>query len=237
VEYAQPSYRLQRKFTPNDPFYRDGSQWNLSLVHLERAWDIQPAAGSNITVAVLDTGVSYANMTANAHAYAFRNDQGVLYPALGDLTLNFVLAPELAPGTRFVAPYDFIWNDAVPLDLDGHGTHVSGTIGQLTNNGIAVSAGQTITLADITGGLLVFAPAADANGAGYAGPLHAPLEMTDPTKGIENSFAFGTDPCRLLALEHLQSLASRIRYTEPARMLKPPCQISSTGITPDSSHG
>ena len=36
--------------------------------------------------------------------------------------------------TRFVAPHDFIWNDALPLDLDGHGTHVSGTIGQLTNN-------------------------------------------------------------------------------------------------------
>ncbi len=33
-----------------------------------------------------------------------------------------------------MAPRDFIWNDSAPLDLDGHGTHVSGTIGQLTNN-------------------------------------------------------------------------------------------------------
>jgi serine protease len=138
VEYAQPAYRLRPAFVPNDPYYKQ-LQWNMPLIDLERAWDIQPAAGSNITVAVLDTGVSYANVTANAHAYAFRNDQGVLYPALGDLTLNFVLAPELAPGTRFVAPYDFIWNDAVPLDLDGHGTHVSGTIGQLTNNGQGVA--------------------------------------------------------------------------------------------------
>ena len=45
-----------------------------------------------------------------------------------------MLAPELAPATRFVAPRDFIWDDNEPLDFDGHGTHVSGTIGQLTNN-------------------------------------------------------------------------------------------------------
>src|SRR5439155_918101 len=29
---------------------------------------------------------------------------------------------------------DFIWDRDTPLDFDGHGTHVSGTIGQLTND-------------------------------------------------------------------------------------------------------
>lgn len=133
VEYAQPAYRMHTSFVPNDQYYKE-LQWNLPLIDLERAWDIQPAAGSNITVAVLDTGVSYANATVRFHANAFRDDSGVLYPSLGDLTLNFVLAPELGPGSRFVAPRDLIWNDNSPLDLDGHGTHVSGTIGQLTNN-------------------------------------------------------------------------------------------------------
>jgi subtilisin family serine protease len=133
VEYAQPAYRIRPAFVPNDQYYKE-LQWNLPLIDLERAWDMQPAAGSNITVAVLDTGVSYTNATVRFHANAFRDDNGVLYPSLGDLTLNFVLAPELGPGSRFVAPRDFIWNDTVPLDLDGHGTHVSGTIGQLTNN-------------------------------------------------------------------------------------------------------
>jgi serine protease len=50
------------------------------------------------------------------------------------LTLQFVAATELGPSTRFVSPRDFIWNDDTPLDFNGHGTHVSGTIGQLTNN-------------------------------------------------------------------------------------------------------
>ena len=40
--------------------------------------------------------------------------------------------------------------------------------GSLTNNGVAVTAGQSITLADITAGSLVFTPAPNANGAGYA---------------------------------------------------------------------
>lgn len=134
VEYAQPAYRLRPSFVPNDTYYKS-LQWNLPLIDMERAWDIQPSAGSNITVAVLDTGVSYTNATARFHAYAFRDDAGTLYPDLGDLTLNFVAAPELAPVSRFVAPHDFIWDDNVPVDLEGHGTHVSGTIGQFTNNG------------------------------------------------------------------------------------------------------
>jgi serine protease len=116
---------------------------------MERAWDIQPAAGSTITVAVLDTGVAYTNLTRTYHANAFRVDadgdvvvggnSGTQYPSLGDLTLSFVAAPELGPSTRFVAPHDFIWNTDVPVDLDGHGTHVSGTIGQLTNNAIGTA--------------------------------------------------------------------------------------------------
>src|SRR5207249_2301832 len=40
--------------------------------------------------------------------------------------------------------------------------------GALTLNGVAVTAGQSVSIADINSGLLVFAPAANANGAGYA---------------------------------------------------------------------
>ncbi|MEJ1970315.1 MAG: DUF4347 domain-containing protein [Rhizomicrobium sp.] len=40
--------------------------------------------------------------------------------------------------------------------------------GTLTDNGVAVTAGQFIPVADIAGGLLAFTPAANANGTGYA---------------------------------------------------------------------
>ncbi len=142
VEYAQPVHRFRATMVPNDRFYP--IQWNLPMIDMERAWDVQPAAGNTITVAVVDTGVAFSTQTLRFHANAFRVDEagdvspasgvGTLYPALGDLTLNFVAATELAPSSRFVAPHDFIWNDNLPLDFDGHGTHVSGTLGQLTND-------------------------------------------------------------------------------------------------------
>ena len=81
---------------------------------------------------MLDTGVAYTNADASGSTRPrFATTTASLYPALGDLTLTFVAAPELAPASRFVAPRDFIWDDNAPLDFDGHGTHVSGTIGQL----------------------------------------------------------------------------------------------------------
>ncbi|HEY6211809.1 MAG TPA: S8 family serine peptidase [Vicinamibacterales bacterium] len=135
VEYAQAAYRLRPTFVPNDPQYAT-LQWNLPLLNLEQAWDIQPSAGSSIVVAILDTGLAYTNATVTATIPAFTN-RGVAYPALGRVTIPYSAAPQLVGNgnaSRIVAPHDFIWNTAVPLDFDGHGTHVAGTIGQLTND-------------------------------------------------------------------------------------------------------
>jgi serine protease len=141
VEYAQAAYRVHPTFVPNDPLYKE-LQWNLPLLNLERAWDIQPTAGSAITVAVLDGGMAYRAATLSVNIRAFRNE-GVLYPALGNVTIPYSAAPQLvgAGNTgRIVAPFDVISGGLnSPLDFEGHGTHVSGTIGQLTNDGIGVA--------------------------------------------------------------------------------------------------
>ena len=113
VLYAEPIGIARAHYRPNDPLLQ--YQWNLAQLDLERTWEINPGASSAIVVAVLDEGVAYRN---------FGND--------------YQQAPDLA-GTTFVAGYDFIWDDDVPIDFGGHGTHVSGTVAQSTNNNLGVA--------------------------------------------------------------------------------------------------
>ena len=138
VEYAQPEYQMHALLVPNDPLYRD-VQWNMPLINIERAWDIQPDAGSSITVAVLDTGVAYTGATIRANILSFRGDNGAIYPAIPNATIPYSAAPQLGPSSRFVSPRDFINGGTTPLDFSGHGTHVSGTIGQTTNDGVGTA--------------------------------------------------------------------------------------------------
>lgn len=139
VEYAQPRYLNHAMLRPNDRFY--DRQWNLSSLDMERAWDIQPGGTRSIIVAVLDTGVAFTNVTIRYRAKPFILEPGgPVFPSLGTVDVPFAMAPDLSnDASRFVSPRDFIWNDTVPVDLDGHGTHVSGTIGQLTNNEMGVA--------------------------------------------------------------------------------------------------
>lgn len=140
VEYAQAAYRNVVHFKPNDPLYV--AQWNFPAIDMERAWDINPGAASSVIVAVLDTGVAFEDVVLR---YVTRPVQ-VLTPDGTTLTIDhgtidvpFAAAPELGGRDRFVAPYDFAWDDVHPVDTLGHGTHVAGTIGQLTNNGVGVA--------------------------------------------------------------------------------------------------
>jgi serine protease len=137
VEYAQARYLVHPMFVPNDPLY--SRQWNYPAIDMERAWDINPGATPAIVVAVLDSGVAYRSAVVRYNARAFRIVNGPSFPALGTVDVPFAAAPDLGAADRFVSPRDFIWETALPLDLDGHGTHVTGTIGQATNNSVGVA--------------------------------------------------------------------------------------------------
>lgn len=43
---------------PNDPYFLDGQQWDMTAIDMKKAWDIRRASGE-IVVAVIDTGVDY----------------------------------------------------------------------------------------------------------------------------------------------------------------------------------
>lgn len=83
------------------------------------AWRNVAEAGhpgaAGVTVAVLDTGVAYRSRGT-----------------------RFLRSPDFS-ADQFVPGYDFVAGDALPLDANGHGTHVAGTIGEKTDNGIALT--------------------------------------------------------------------------------------------------
>ncbi len=118
VESIQPNYLYKiSSFTPDDPLY--SYQWNFDQINVESAWDQDtdtPKYGGDdsIVVAVMDTGVAYEDYK------------------------DFNQAPDLA-STNFVSGYDFVNNDSHPNDDNGHGTHMTGTIAQSTNNGVAMA--------------------------------------------------------------------------------------------------
>jgi len=138
VEYAQADYRVYPYFVPNDSLYR--VQWNFPQIDLERGWDLQRGGSSSIVVAVLDSGIAYRDVTERFFNVQGFTSGGFTYPPLGTIDVDFARASDLATSAdRFVLPRDFIWGDNDPVDLDGHGTHVAGTIGELTNNNFGLA--------------------------------------------------------------------------------------------------
>jgi serine protease len=155
VAYAEPNYiataaasaRSSSFALPNDPGTLDGAseaaagvgdwafkQWNFlpwegsatarlpispGGIDAVGAWENLEAAGrpgaEGVTVAVLDTGIAY-------------RDQGS----------RFVRSPDFAAG-RFAKGQDYIDDDRLPLDENGHGTHIAGTIAEKTDNAVAVT--------------------------------------------------------------------------------------------------
>jgi serine protease len=132
VEYAEPDYLQHVHSTPNDPSY-GARQWNLQQLNFPRAWDIVAGGDSNVIVAVVDTGVtSFA--TQNVTVQTWSGSAIVSYTMPVGPSPDFTLS-------RFVSPRDFTISTTAPpaivMDTEGHGTHVAGTIGENTNNGVA----------------------------------------------------------------------------------------------------
>ncbi|HET6999311.1 MAG TPA: S8 family serine peptidase [Solirubrobacterales bacterium] len=155
VAYAEPNYVATASATaaasfllPNDPGTLDGAsgadavagdwtfkQWNFlpwedagtpprlpvspGGIDAIGAWENLEKLGRpgavGITIAVLDTGIAY-------------RDQGS----------RFLRSPDFASG-QFAKGHDFIDDDRLPLDENGHGTHIAGTIGEKTDNAIALT--------------------------------------------------------------------------------------------------
>jgi hypothetical protein len=127
VEYAEPNYVRRASLAPNDPDF--GELWGLQKVDAPEAWDTQTGSHA-VVVAVLDTGADWDHEDLSANIWD--NDDEAENGADSDGNGY----------TDDIRGWDFVNNDNDPDDDHTgtyHGTHVSGTIGAVGDNGTGVT--------------------------------------------------------------------------------------------------
>lgn len=123
---------------------------------------VKRPGGRGVVVAVLDTGVAYRSWGK-----------------------RFRRSPDFG-ARQFARGWDFVDNDALPLDENGHGTHVAGTIAERTHNGIGLTG-------IAYGATLMPVRVLDRHGAGQADAIARGIRFAVDSGAdvINMSFNFG----------------------------------------------
>ncbi len=135
IEYVEPDYRVSIAATPNDPRFED--LWGLNNegqtggtadadIDAPEAWSISTGS-RDVVVGVIDTGVDYSHPDLASNAWVNSGE------IAGDGIDN--------DGNGYIDDVhgiNAITDAGDPMDDQGHGTHVSGTIGASGNNGVGV---------------------------------------------------------------------------------------------------
>ena len=136
IESIEVDTKVHAFLTPNDPRFSD--QYGLSTVagtSAVDAWNVSIGSPSAL-VAVVDSGVDYGHDDL----------QTSIWKNPGEVPGNGVDDDGNGLADDYYG-YDFANNDGEPLDDNGHGTHVAGTIAAAGNNaigGIGVAWGSQV---------------------------------------------------------------------------------------------
>jgi subtilisin family serine protease len=126
IEAAQPNFYYRLAATPNDPLWGNAGLYGLPMISAPAAWDISTGS-STVVVANIDTGMRYTHEDLAPN----------MWTNPGEIQGNGIDDDNNGFADDYYG-YDFYYNDPDPLDENGHGTHVGGTIGAAGNNSLGV---------------------------------------------------------------------------------------------------
>lgn len=122
---CEPNLIMRKHAEPNDSYYPE--MYNLKQISAPAAWDISTGT-KDVTVAIVDTGLDYSHVEISDNVRV--NPLERPFNRIDDDRNGFV---------DDYFGYDFAYKDSDPRDDDGHGTHVAGIIGAVSNNELGVA--------------------------------------------------------------------------------------------------
>ena len=128
VVLVEPDYEIEATWSPNDPLFHNNQFEHYRAIHLEEAWEV--ATGSmDLIVQVVDTGLDVTH--PDIASQVWNNAGEICGNGLDDDDNGYV---DDCHGYNHVDDVGSVAD--VSYIRQGHGTHVAGTIGAVSNNGL-----------------------------------------------------------------------------------------------------
>jgi subtilisin family serine protease len=135
VVYAEPNYIVSTAVLPNDPYFSKlwglnnaGQLGGMADVDIDAVSTWDSVHDTTVVVGIIDTGIDYTHEDITDNMW--RNPGEVPDNGIDDDSNGYV---------DDVYGWNFITETNNPMDDNGHGTHVAGTIAGVGNNGIGIA--------------------------------------------------------------------------------------------------